>query len=82
MRDAVTRMRSPRWIASGARTSKIEASRGKFDWAIADERIAELKKLGIEPLMDVMHFGTPLWLKQAVGDPEFPRRWSASPRQW
>src|SRR5205085_2692921 len=25
-----------------------------------------------EPLLDVMHFGTPLWLKQAVGDPEFP----------
>ena len=22
--------------------------------------------------MDVMHFGTPLWLRQAVGDPEFP----------
>ncbi len=51
---------------------KIETSRGQFDWSVADERIAELKKLGIEPLMDVMHFGTPLWLKQAVGDPEFP----------
>ena len=23
-------------------------------------------------MLDVMHFGTPLWLKQAVGDPEFP----------
>jgi hypothetical protein len=22
--------------------------------------------------MDVMHFGTPIWLKQAAGDPEFP----------
>src|SRR5947208_17041117 len=39
---------------------------------MADERIGEMEKLGIEPLMDVMHFGTPLWLKQAVGDPEFP----------
>src|SRR5256714_1228553 len=51
---------------------KIESERGEFDWSIADERIAEMQKLGIEPLMDVMHFGTPLWLKQAVGDPEFP----------
>ena len=31
-----------------------------------------MRELGIEPLLDVMHFGTPLWLKQAVGDPEFP----------
>jgi beta-glucosidase/6-phospho-beta-glucosidase/beta-galactosidase len=31
-----------------------------------------MQKLGIEPFMDVMHFGVPLWLKQAVGDPEFP----------
>jgi beta-glucosidase/6-phospho-beta-glucosidase/beta-galactosidase/glycosyltransferase involved in cell wall biosynthesis len=51
---------------------KIETERGKFDWSMADERIAEFGKLGIDPLMDVMHFGTPLWLKQAVGDPEFP----------
>jgi hypothetical protein len=29
-------------------------------------------KIGLKPMMDVMHFGTPLWLKQAVGDPEFP----------
>ena len=51
---------------------RLESERGKFDWTMADERIAEMQKLGIEPLMDIMHFGTPLWLKQAVGDPEFP----------
>jgi beta-glucosidase/6-phospho-beta-glucosidase/beta-galactosidase/glycosyltransferase involved in cell wall biosynthesis len=51
---------------------KIEATPGSFDWTMADERIAEFDKLGIELMLDVMHFGTPLWLKQAVGDPEFP----------
>jgi beta-glucosidase/6-phospho-beta-glucosidase/beta-galactosidase len=51
---------------------KLEPERGKFDWTFADERISGMRKLGFEPLMDVMHFGTPLWLKQAVGDPEFP----------
>jgi len=50
----------------------LEPKRGTFNWAYADERIEEFEKLGITPLMDVMHFGTPLWLKQAVGDPEFP----------
>ena len=51
---------------------KIETEPGKFDWTIADERIEAFEELGIEPMMDVMHFGTPTWLKQAVGDPEFP----------
>jgi beta-glucosidase/6-phospho-beta-glucosidase/beta-galactosidase/glycosyltransferase involved in cell wall biosynthesis len=51
---------------------KIETSPGKFDFSAADERIAQFQKLGIEPYLDVMHFGTPLWLKQAAGDPEFP----------
>jgi beta-glucosidase/6-phospho-beta-glucosidase/beta-galactosidase/glycosyltransferase involved in cell wall biosynthesis len=50
----------------------IEAERGRFDWSIADERVEELDRLGIKLLLDVMHFGTPLWMKQAVGDPEFP----------
>jgi beta-glucosidase/6-phospho-beta-glucosidase/beta-galactosidase/glycosyltransferase involved in cell wall biosynthesis len=51
---------------------KIEIEPGKFDWSYADQRVEYFNKIGIEPLMDVMHFGTPLWLKQAVGDPEFP----------
>jgi beta-glucosidase/6-phospho-beta-glucosidase/beta-galactosidase/glycosyltransferase involved in cell wall biosynthesis len=51
---------------------KIETTPGVFDWSAADERIAYAGELGIELYLDVMHFGTPLWLKQAAGDPEFP----------
>jgi beta-glucosidase/6-phospho-beta-glucosidase/beta-galactosidase len=52
---------------------ELEPQRGKFNWAFSDERIAEFDRLGIDLMLDVMHFGTPLWLKQAVGDPEFPQ---------
>lgn len=51
---------------------KIEIRRGVFDWTSADERIAYATELGIDLYLDVMHFGTPTWLKQAAGDPEFP----------
>jgi beta-glucosidase/6-phospho-beta-glucosidase/beta-galactosidase/glycosyltransferase involved in cell wall biosynthesis len=51
---------------------QIETTPGHFNWHMADERIEEASRLGINLMMDVMHFGTPLWLKQAVGDPEFP----------
>lgn len=50
----------------------LELERGRFDWSYADERLDEFERLGIRPMLDVMHFGTPRWLKQAVGDPEFP----------
>ena len=50
----------------------LEPERGKFNWDYSDQRMAEFSKLGINLMLDVMHFGTPTYLKQAVGDPEFP----------
>ncbi len=50
----------------------LESEPGKFDFSYSDQRLEEMEKLGIEPLLDVMHFGTPTWLSQSVGDPEFP----------
>ena len=31
---------------------KLETERRTFDWTIADERIAEMQKIGIEPFME------------------------------
>lgn len=50
----------------------MEPEPGRFDWSVADERIGACGDLGLELMLDVMHFGTPRWLGQAVGDPEFP----------
>jgi len=60
------------WLRYAFPWHVLEPRRGEFDWSYSDERIAEFEKLGINPILDVAHFGTPLWLKQAVGDPEFP----------
>ncbi|HEX8323149.1 MAG TPA: family 1 glycosylhydrolase, partial [Tepidisphaeraceae bacterium] len=51
---------------------QIEKEPGVFDWTMADERVDYCRELGIDLMMDVMHFGTPKWLPQAVGDPKFP----------
>jgi len=51
---------------------KIETEPGQFDWSLPDERIEFAREIGLDLYLDVMHFGTPVWLKQAVGDPEFP----------
>ena len=49
-----------------------EPQPGQFDWAAADERVDFAESIGLDLMLDVMHFGTPLWLPQAVGDPLFP----------
>jgi len=44
---------------------------GRQDWAFADETFAEIRRLGITPIVDLCHFGVPDW----VGDfqnPDFP----------
>jgi beta-glucosidase/6-phospho-beta-glucosidase/beta-galactosidase len=35
---------------------------GKYDWSFSDETFAELKRLGITPLVDLCHFGVPDWV--------------------
>jgi beta-glucosidase/6-phospho-beta-glucosidase/beta-galactosidase len=35
---------------------------GKYDWEFADITFAELKRLGIVPIVDLCHFGVPDWL--------------------
>ena len=37
---------------------------GRYDWSFADETFAELRRLGITPVVDLCHFGVPDW----VGD--------------
>lgn len=53
----------------------IHKGPGKFDWSFADEAMAEIKRLKITPILDLMHFGVPDW----VGDfqnPELPIHFS------
>ena len=50
---------------------KVWLGPGRYDWSFADEAMAELKRLNITPILDLMHFGVPDW----VGDfqnPELP----------
>jgi beta-glucosidase/6-phospho-beta-glucosidase/beta-galactosidase len=45
---------------------------GRYDWAFADQAFAELRRLGLEPIADLCHFGVPDWLGD-FQNPDFPR---------
>ena len=44
---------------------------GKYDWEFADQALAELRRLELTPIMDLMHFGVPDWLGN-FQNPELP----------
>lgn len=45
---------------------------GRYDWSFTDEAFNELKRLNIEPIVDLCHFGVPDWLGN-FQNPEFAR---------
>ena len=44
---------------------------GRYDWTFADRALGELKRLGITPILDLLHFGLPDWLGD-FQNPELP----------
>lgn len=49
----------------------ISKSDDKYDWSFADEAMNEIKRLGIAPILDLMHFGVPDWIGN-FQNPELP----------
>ncbi|MCK8491949.1 MULTISPECIES: family 1 glycosylhydrolase [Spirosoma] len=49
----------------------IHLGPGKYDWSFADVVMAEMKKLGITPILDLLHFGLPDWIGN-FQNPELP----------
>ena len=50
---------------------RVNPARGRYDWSFADEALHEIKRLGITPVLDLMHFGVPDWLGN-FQNPELP----------
>ena len=50
---------------------KVHLGPGKYDWTFADEAMNEIKRLGITPILDLLHFGIPDWLGN-FQNPELP----------
>ena len=50
---------------------RIQQGSDKYDWEFADRALAEIRRLGITPILDLMHFGVPEWLGN-FQNPELP----------
>jgi beta-glucosidase/6-phospho-beta-glucosidase/beta-galactosidase len=60
---------------------RVESQPGAFDWSWVDEVLDYMvRQLGIQPIVDLMHYGTPLWLAGSFAAPDYPERVAAYSR--
>lgn len=50
----------------------VSPERGRWDWSWCDRVMERMAELGIRPLVDLLHYGTPTWIHDEFGHPDFP----------
>jgi len=59
---ALTAEMGLRYLRWGPALYKTFVGPGQYDWAWTDEAMEEMRRLDIEPILDLCHFGVPDWL--------------------
>ncbi len=66
-----TGLQAVRW---GVPWYRVEPQPGEFDWQWMDEVIPYIvEELKITPIIDLMHYGCPFWLRKEFANPDYPR---------
>jgi beta-glucosidase/6-phospho-beta-glucosidase/beta-galactosidase len=78
---ALTRELGVQAIRWGVPWYRVEPRPGAFDWSWTDQVLPYIvEELGVSVILDLMHYGTPLWLERSFASPEYPRRVAAYAR--
>jgi beta-glucosidase len=56
---------------------RVEPREGEFDWSWTDRALSRIVERGIEPIIDLVHYGTPLWLEGSFLNPGYADRVAA-----
>lgn len=62
--------RAIRW---GIPWYRVNPERGEFDFSWIDRVADRFEEVGLTPIIDLMHYGTPLWLERSFDDPDYPK---------
>ena len=63
-----------RYLRYGIPWYRVNPAPGRFDWSWTDDVFPELHRLGIHPIVDLVHYGAPLWLDGTFLSPSYPDR--------
>jgi beta-glucosidase len=61
-----------RTIRYGIRWHLVNPDPGRWDWSSTDGPMHFIREIGLEPIVDLFHFGTPTWLERGILSPAFP----------
>jgi hypothetical protein len=53
---------------------RVEPGPGQFRWEWVDRVVDRMTDLGLTCIVDLMHYGTPLWLENTFLHPDYPKR--------
>jgi beta-glucosidase/6-phospho-beta-glucosidase/beta-galactosidase len=54
---------------------RVNPAPGTFDWARTDAVLEHMvRDLGIQPIVDLTHYGCPMWLEREFTNPDYPER--------
>ncbi len=71
---ALARQIGARAIRWGVPWYRVQPSPSEFDWSWTDEVLPYLvEELGITPIIDLMHYGCPFWLRREFAADDYPR---------
>jgi beta-glucosidase len=70
------------WLRYSLPWSTIQSAPTSWDWSWCDDRFDAAAKLGIQLIVDLVHFGVPAWLPDAFGDLLFPDALEAFSREF
>src|SRR3954466_13233131 len=68
-------------IRYGIRWHVVNPTPREWDWTSVDGPMQLMRDLGIEPIVDLFHFGVPTWLDEGVMTPIFPDFQAELPRR-
>jgi len=51
---------------------RIQPAPDQWDWDFADRTLEKLLELGVEPVVDLVHYGLPPWIEGAYQNPAYP----------
>ncbi|MFO0447736.1 MAG: family 1 glycosylhydrolase [Pseudomonadota bacterium] len=63
-----------RAVRYGIPWHRINPAPGAWDYEWADRPLGRLLELGIQPVVDLVHYGVPGWIEGAYANPAFPER--------
>jgi beta-glucosidase len=52
---------------------RVQPARDRWEWSFADQTLEHLLDWGIEPIVDLVHYGLPPWIENAYLNPDFPK---------